>query len=270
MFYVYEWFIKETGEIIYVGKGCRNRYKVKKHNRVFNEMIRRFDCDSRVIKEFEEEQEAFSFEYQRILELKKIGQCVCNINKGGTGGTTSWWNEEIRKKYSEKNVMKSIEQRNRMSKSNPMKKPETANKVAQKTRRKVVINGSEYEGVILASKIMGVSANTIISWCKRGYDTYGKPCRYADEPQAIYSDIKKTNPKIKNFKSVILDGKKYLTVSEAAKSINTHPETLIKAIKNNKKCKGHTCRYDNQQPSCGNPVEVPQKAQRLTGEDGNQ
>lgn len=27
---------------------------------------------------------------------------------------------------------------------------------------------------------------------------------------------------------------------------------------------------DNQQPSCGNPIEVPQKVQRLTGEDGNQ
>ena len=35
MFYVYEWFIKETDEIIYVGKGCRNRYKVRKHNRFF-------------------------------------------------------------------------------------------------------------------------------------------------------------------------------------------------------------------------------------------
>ena len=27
---------------------------------------------------------------------------------------------------------------------------------------------------------------------------------------------------------------------------------------------------DNQQPSCGNPIEVPQKVQRLTSEDGNQ
>lgn len=27
MFYVYEWYIVETGEIFYVGKGCKNRYK---------------------------------------------------------------------------------------------------------------------------------------------------------------------------------------------------------------------------------------------------
>lgn len=30
MFYVYEWFIVETGEIFYVGKGTGKRYQVKK------------------------------------------------------------------------------------------------------------------------------------------------------------------------------------------------------------------------------------------------
>ena len=50
MFYVYEWFIKETNEIIYVGKGCRNRYKCLQHNRIFKEFIKRFNCESRIIK----------------------------------------------------------------------------------------------------------------------------------------------------------------------------------------------------------------------------
>ena len=52
MFYVYEWYVKETDEIIYVGKGCGNRYKVRKHNKFFNEMIKRFDCESRAIELF--------------------------------------------------------------------------------------------------------------------------------------------------------------------------------------------------------------------------
>lgn len=26
-YYVYEWYIVETGEVFYLGKGCRNRYK---------------------------------------------------------------------------------------------------------------------------------------------------------------------------------------------------------------------------------------------------
>ena len=96
MFYVYEWFIVSTGEIIYVGKGHKKRYKVRKHNRLFNEMIKRFECDSRIIKEFEDEREAFLYEDIRIAELKKKGQCVCNINRGGTGGDTEWWNEKRR------------------------------------------------------------------------------------------------------------------------------------------------------------------------------
>ena len=39
MFYVYEWFVKESGEVFYVGKGTKNRYKVKKHNKFFNDFI---------------------------------------------------------------------------------------------------------------------------------------------------------------------------------------------------------------------------------------
>jgi hypothetical protein len=55
MYYVYEWYIIGTNEVIYVGKGTRLRYKVKKHNKLFNEMIRRFPCESRIVKEFENE-----------------------------------------------------------------------------------------------------------------------------------------------------------------------------------------------------------------------
>ena len=29
MYYVYEWYNVDTGEILYVGKGTGNRYKVK-------------------------------------------------------------------------------------------------------------------------------------------------------------------------------------------------------------------------------------------------
>ena len=59
MFYVYEWYIVSTNEVIYVGKGCRNRYKVRKHNQFFNDMITRFECDSRIIKYFEKEEKRF-------------------------------------------------------------------------------------------------------------------------------------------------------------------------------------------------------------------
>ena len=126
MFYVYEWYVVESAEIFYVGKGTRNRYKVRKHNKFFNDFITRYNCDSRIIKEFKTEKEAFEYEYERINELKCIGQCVCNIYEGGTGGTVEWWTEERKEKYSKNNVMKSKKQRARMSANNPMKNAEIA------------------------------------------------------------------------------------------------------------------------------------------------
>ena len=54
-FYVYEWFIIETKEIFYVGKGCRNRYKVRKHNKLFNSILENNNCASRIIMYFETE-----------------------------------------------------------------------------------------------------------------------------------------------------------------------------------------------------------------------
>lgn len=176
MFYVYEWYIVETGEVIYVGKGCNLRYKVRKHNRFFNDMIKRYKCDSRIIKTFDSESDAFDYEYQRVNELKEQGQCVCNINKGGAGGTTTWWTDELRRKYSEKNVMKSEAQRRRMVKHNPMSNPETAMKTNSQKRIPVTINGEHYISIKEASLKVGVSTDTIAQWCKKGHSTSGGIC----------------------------------------------------------------------------------------------
>ena len=53
MFYVYEWYIKETNEIFYVGKGSEQRYKVTyDRNKLFNEIIQNHNCESRIVKYF--------------------------------------------------------------------------------------------------------------------------------------------------------------------------------------------------------------------------
>ena len=176
MFYVYEWYIKDTQEIIYVGKGCRSRYKVRKHNKFFNDMIKRYKCESRIIKSFENEKDAFDYEFIRIKELKEKGECVCNIYNGGTGGSTSWWTDEIRKKYSKNNVMKSENQRERMKKNNPMSNPEIAEKTNGQKRIPVIINNKRYISIKQASTEVGVSTDTIARWCKQGHTTNGLKC----------------------------------------------------------------------------------------------
>ena len=249
MFYVYEWFIKETNEVIYVGKGCGRRYKVTKHNKFFNDMIKRFECDSRIIKEFTTEKDAFDCEYERIKQLKARGQCVCNIYDGGCGGVTTWWTEERKQWYSEHNAMKSQSQRDRMSEQNPMKNENIAKKVGKKHRKPVIINGKRYEGVTFAANELNVADQTIVVWCRQGYDGNGNPCRYDGEEQKEIPIIKKLHPKATTPKPVIIDGIRFETVKDGANYIGIDSSALIRAIKSNKLCKGHNCKYDNQQPS---------------------
>ena len=91
MYYVYEWFNTKTNEIFYVGKGTKKRYKDRKRNSDFNDYIKNNNCDSRIIKYFENEKDAFEFEYIYINQLKSIGQCKCNLHCGGAGGSGEFW-----------------------------------------------------------------------------------------------------------------------------------------------------------------------------------
>lgn len=183
MFYVYEWYIEETGEIIYVGKGCRLRYKVKKHNKFFNEMIKRYKCNSRIIKQFETEKDAFDYEYQRVNELREKGQCVCNIYNGGAGGTTSWWTDELREKYSTNNVMKSETQRKRMKNNNPMHDAKIAEKTNGQKRRKVTIGNVTYNSIKDAKKALNISYSNILTWSKKGITPSGEICIIEEQKQ---------------------------------------------------------------------------------------
>lgn len=245
MFYVYEWFIVSTGEVIYVGKGHNNRYKVRKHNKLFNEMIKRFECSSRIVKEFENEADAFEYEDELIRKMKRKGQCVCNIRKGGFGGDTEWWSEEKRKEYSQNNVMKSETQRKRMSENNPMKNSKIAERVAEKKKRKVIVGDKIYSGLVDVSREYGKTDNAVRYWLERGYTPDGKPCYYLGD--------KRPELKIRthdcNKKPVIVDGIRFNTVKEAVKYTGGYSGNLINAIKNGKTYRGHTCKYDNQQPS---------------------
>lgn len=250
MFYVYEWYVKETNEIFYVGKGCKNRYKqTTKRNKVFKVFYENFNCESRILKEFENEDDAFEFEHKRIMELKSLNQAVANLDYGGKGGTNFSWTKEMKEYQSKYNPMKATEQRKRMKLNNPMKNKETAKKVGEKLRKKVVINEVVYDSIGEAEKITGRSDSSIIKWCKRGFDDNGNPCRYYNELQKEIPLIKKLHPKAATPKAVIIDGLRFETVIDGAKYIGCWSESLIRAIKKNKKCKGHTCKYDNQQPS---------------------
>lgn len=238
MFYVYEWYIVETDEVIYVGKGTRNRYKVRKHNKFFNEMLKRYKCESRIIKEFSTEKEAFSYEFDRVKELKAKGQCVCNIYEGGFGGTVNWWNDDRKEWYSDHNTMKSENQRKRMEVDNPMKNSDTAKKVNSKKKIPVIIGETQYESIKDASEKLNVSTSTITGWCIRGKTTDGTTCMYANERTVSYQH-KNDGQK----RAVYYKGKRYESSTALGIEIGVAQTTASRWCRQGRDSFGNPCRY---------------------------
>ena len=246
-FYVYEWFNIDTQEVFYVGKGTGNRYKNKqKRNKYFIEYINTHNVDVRIVKYFQEEQEAFEYEKQLTNSYRAKGMCKCNLIDGGYGGYSKVWTPEMKEYMSLYNPMKDSKQRERMKVQNPMFDKEIALKSGAKHKRPIIINNKYFEGLIDAANYYKVAGNTILNWCKRGYNKDKEPCRYVNEEQKDFK-IKSTNSK-----AIIIDDEYIFeslrqAASEFFKVKDTSP--LCKALKQNKLYKNHKVKYVNQQPS---------------------
>ncbi len=69
-FYVYEWYIKKTGEIFYVGKGCADRYKAPHEHSQWAERIReKYDTGIRFLVSGVSEDEALQKETEEITRI---------------------------------------------------------------------------------------------------------------------------------------------------------------------------------------------------------
>jgi len=242
MYYVYEWYNVETNEVFYVGKGVNRRYKVKKRNNAFNNYIKDNNCDSRIVKYFEEEKDAFEFEYTYIKELKSNGQCKCNLHCGGAGGSGEFWTDELRKEYSEHNVMKSQKQRNRMSIENPMKNKEICERVNSQKRKAVIIGNKEYKSIKEAVLELQTSADCISYWCKRGINPNGELCRYKKSTQVQY-DGKRYNKG--SCKPIIYNGTEYESPVDISKKLNISKYKVYRWAKKGFDDYGNSCKYIN-------------------------
>lgn len=244
-FYVYEWYNIKNNMVFYVGKGRKDRAKsTRNRNKLFMEYIQNNEVAVRIVYKNLTEDKAFELEKEATEYYKALGQCQCNLAKAGTGGLSSVWTPEFKEYWSKYNPMKDEKQRERMRKNNPSFNKETALKSGEAKKRAVILDGIYYKGLVDAAKILGVRTETITKWCKRGYNTQGKPCRYANEEQKQYTIPPKGKP-------VIIDDKYYYsTVKEAALALGSRDSSsLCKALKTNKLFKGHKCEYANQQPS---------------------
>lgn len=255
-FYVYKWFNTKTDEVFYIGKGTGNRYKEhKKRNKDFLIYYYNNPCDVSIIEYFDKEEDAFQKEKELIKYYREKGQAFANKDDGGKGGCHFSWTPQMREYMSKYNPMKNDEQKARMSINNPMKNPEVVEKVKRSLGKAVIINGKEFYSVIEAARQLNKAEPTIRSWCLRGYDTKGNPCRYAGQEQKPLPQGIKLNPYPIQKKPVIIDDIYYFeSLTEGAKFIGCTLTSLSNALKNNRKfCKNHKCEYANQQPSQDSP-----------------
>lgn len=242
MYYVYAWVDVTSGKIIYVGKGTKNRYKVRKHNRLFDEYIRSHECTSRIEKEFLDEEAAFSYEQEMIETLKQAGECFCNINIGGAGGTSDWWTDDRRAEYSAKNVMKSENQRARMSMKNPMKNAEVAMAVGLKKKRAVVVGDREFSSVKDAAATFNVRSATVKRWCEKGVNPRMDKCRYKDSPQAAFSGNRYN---LGGCRAIIYNGVRYETGIDLARELGVSNSAIVHWAKRGFTPDGIQCRYED-------------------------
>ncbi|MCG7345342.1 hypothetical protein MHZ92_14480 [Sporosarcina sp. ACRSL] len=89
MFYVYEYYKVDSDEVFYVGKGTGQRmFETHNRNKYFNAVLKKYDCNVRIVHDGLTNEEACEKEIERIAEMKAIGQAYCNFTNGGTGFST--------------------------------------------------------------------------------------------------------------------------------------------------------------------------------------
>ena len=101
-YYVYIWYIVDTNEVFYVGKGKGRRYKqASNRNKFFTNMYKSHNCDVKKIYENLTESEAFQKERETVKWYKENTNFrLTNQTEGGEG--SSGWNppQEYRDKQS--------------------------------------------------------------------------------------------------------------------------------------------------------------------------
>ena len=242
-FYVYKWYNIDTGEIFYIGKGCKNRYKeTKKRNQIFKQYYQNHNCTVEIVEYFDIEEEAFNKEKELISYYRNINQCIANLDDGGKGGQNFIWTEQMRQYKSQYNPMKDKKQKERMSKNNPMKNPKIVERVSQAHQKRIKIGNQEYPSLKAAAEQYKISPEAIGYWLKKGENPSKEKCIYIDPPNI--SNSRKPVP-------VIIDGNYYNSLRAGAKILDCAPNTLKKYLSQSSPCiyKNHKCEYANQQPS---------------------
>lgn len=95
VFYVYVHKTADTGNIFYVGKGCRNRaYSTNRRNVFWQRVVKKHGFIVEIIYSGLTEQDAFKIEIDTIYNLRLYGERLTNLTVGGEGASGYKWTEQ--------------------------------------------------------------------------------------------------------------------------------------------------------------------------------
>jgi len=154
-YYVYIWYLESYNEVFYVGKGCGNRAtSMKDRNPHFRHIRNKCKCGYKIVKYFENEEDAYDCELKLGKEYKAKGQAWCCYV---LGKTDKFFSNETKKKIANtlkgntpwnKGIQMSEEQKEKLRLAK-LGKPQTGetkkrrsiamlgHKVAKSTRQKI-------------------------------------------------------------------------------------------------------------------------------------
>ena len=154
-YYVYIWFLVDTKEVFYVGKGSGNRVtSMKDRNRHFRNIRSKCRCDYKIVRYFDNEEDAYNYELELGIEYKSKGQAWCCYVLGKVDKFVS---NEMKKKISKtlkgntpwnkgKKTSQDTKEKLRLAKLGKKQSEETkkrrsislqGHKVTRKTKRKI-------------------------------------------------------------------------------------------------------------------------------------
>jgi hypothetical protein len=182
-FYVYEHLKADTGEVFYVGKGCRKRARDKDNrSKYWWNIINKHGFEVRYVVKNVEEEFAFLVEQERIDQLRRLGVKLCNLTNGGEGSSGLVMPQSAKDAISKIHKGKTISLEQRKKASESLKKvkrtPEWTQKIVDSRSRAVICisTGVEYKSAVEANQKTGIHIKSIRSACRGDYKTAGGLC----------------------------------------------------------------------------------------------
>lgn len=207
IYYVYEWYNIDTGEVFYVGKGKDYRYKNISHrNILFKNYYNTHNCNVRIIFNNLSEEDAFKKEIETIKYYKEnTNYKLTNRTNGGEGSSGLIVSDEFREKMKqlvmgEKNPnyghkwteeMKQNLREKMKNRYDGENNPNYGHKWSREQRannntsKKVICDGIEFITLKECSEFYNINYSTMQGWinhkCRMPKEFEQKGLRWKDE-----------------------------------------------------------------------------------------